>query len=59
MTPELPNKFIAPNQMRLDADEATYKKGNMRFNDNLLYVWSYFLKVAQIIYRDSAPLFKR
>jgi hypothetical protein len=28
MTLELPNKFTAPNQMRLDADEATYKRGN-------------------------------
>jgi hypothetical protein len=28
MTPKLPNKFTAPNQMRLDADEATYKKEN-------------------------------
>jgi hypothetical protein len=28
MTLELPNKFTAPNQMTLDADEATYKKGN-------------------------------
>jgi hypothetical protein len=28
MTPKLPNKFTKPNQMRLDVDEATYKKGN-------------------------------
>jgi hypothetical protein len=35
------------------------RKEMMSFIDNLLYVWSYFLKVARNIYRDSAPLFKR
>jgi hypothetical protein len=28
MIPQLPNKIIAPNQMRLDADETRYEKGN-------------------------------
>jgi hypothetical protein len=28
MTPKLSNKFTTPNQMRLDVDEAIYKKGN-------------------------------
>jgi hypothetical protein len=28
MTPKLAYKFTAPNKMRLDADEATYKKRN-------------------------------
>lgn len=58
-SPELLNEFTVRTRRleKIDDSDHPFALNDVEVVEDLLYVWSHFLKVAQHIFHDSAPLF--